>query len=583
MPNPVTSGVSPVNVPNSSGFDKSHRNLLTAKVGTLVPVMCDPVIPGSRVSLRSAKKVTMPPLASDAFMNVEYREEAFFVPASSLYGGFNDFATKRRLPSGVQNTDVAPLSSTFKEMGIPELDLYNDTGMITPGSLLDYLGMNNLSQIPSGYQYRPLFNPLPLLAYHRVYDQFYRNSLVSAPLFSPMEEQERGQSGQVRIGALPWLRFQAGAGYLNSRKISSSTSIGNIGTSLPNDGSFLNSAQNALVGQGTAGSIYLLHQRHFGPDYFTTSTPTPQRGISGLESVTFTVDTTTGEGSIPISAIRTLNALSIFREKNNLIDDDIHAYNAAHFGVKTRGYGESVPRFLGSSATPVYSVGVDQMAGTPSGAATTQNPFNTIGAQYGRVDASGNDMLVEGFEAPEFGYILVLGSLVPKAAYSGGVNRHFLDFVNGGSSLDIPDADLQGLGPQEIYLYELYANILGAGSQSSPTAWKEIFGYQQRFAHYMECRDEIHGLFRDGQSLDAFALQRTFDATARISGTFLVIPPTFLDQVAAVSGQISQYGYMLDTYFDYKVTMPLAAYSVPTLENPAGHTEWQPKPGYKLR
>ena len=88
--------------------------------------------------------------------------------------------------------------------------------------------------------------------------------------------------------------------------------------------------------------------------------------------------------------------------------------------------------------------------------------------------------------------------------------------------------------------------------------------------------DEVHGLLRDKASLASFALQRTFGsfgitpgASPRIGSEFLQIPTDYLDQVAAVSTDISQYGYWCDTYFDYKVSMPLARYSVPSLQDPA--------------
>ena len=41
------------------------------------------------------------------------------------------------------------------------------------------------------------------------------------------------------------------------------------------------------------------------------------------------------------------------------------------------------------------------------------------------------------------------------------------------------------------------------------------------------------------------------------------------NEVSAVDGDVSKYGYWADTYFDYKVSMPLARYSVPSLQNPA--------------
>lgn len=37
-----------------------------------------------------------------------------------------------------------------------------------------------------------------------------------------------------------------------------------------------------------------------------------------------------------------------------------------------------------------------------------------------------------------------------------------------------------------------------------------VFGYTDRYAEYKYHDDEVHGLLRDGESLQAFALQRSF-------------------------------------------------------------------------
>ena len=52
----------PVKVPNKSGFDLSHENMLTLMCGTLVPVMTDLLIPGDKVSVGSAFEIQLPPM-----------------------------------------------------------------------------------------------------------------------------------------------------------------------------------------------------------------------------------------------------------------------------------------------------------------------------------------------------------------------------------------------------------------------------------------------------------------------------------------------------------------------------------------
>lgn len=567
MANPVSSGVSPAKLPLMSGFDKSFKNLLTAKVGTLVPVLCDPLIPGSRVNLSDAFRVTMPPLASDTFMDLDLKLEAFFVPAQACYGGFNDFITKRVVmdKNGDRTRAVLPKFSLNYDNDALNLNTLNR--IFANGSLADYLGVKNSMLFNADYM--PNLNPLPFIAYQRIYDRFYRNSLVTNPLFSKVDIMAGPYAGANKSCAnLPYVVLTE-----NDAELETTISyISTVGHWMPYIGFSSTDQGEQVTGYN---DIFALRQRNFGADYFTTATPSPQMGDPA--AVEFKVDLTSGEGSVSIAAIRAINALQIFRERNNMSSDDIHSYNRAHYGVNKTGYGESLPQFLGSSSTPVVTRGIDQTAGMDS---ETRNPFKTVGAQYGQADANAQTHLVDGFEAPEYGYLMVLASLVPKAAYSTGIARHLLEMVNGNGVADIPDAILQQVGPQPIYKFELDGTQLGQGAD----LWDAEFGYQQRFAHYMDKMDEVHGLFVDGGSLESFALQRGFVTNVpTISTDFLKIPTDFLDQVSAVESGISEFGYWMDIYFDYKVAMPLAAYSIPSLENPAGNLEWLPKPGYKLR
>lgn len=586
MPNPITSGMQPVKIQGRSGFDKSFKNLLSAKVGTLVPVLCDPVIPGTRVDLRSALKVAMPPLASDTFMDLRLKLEAFFVPAQACYGGFNDWVSRRdiSIDTGEHKKAILPYISGNR-MNVATGD--SRAEFMNPGTLLDYLGFKapTLHVADADSIYLPNYNLLPLVAYHRIYDRFYRNSLIEKPLFNRPGSLVSPTFGSplFNVGNLPYLTFvegQEGAAslFINEYDPTSSSVVYDVPGIRPYLGDYYLADNVYDYDKEYANGAFCLRQRNFDADYFTTATPTAQKGDPA--AVKFVVDSLSGEGEISIAAIRAMNALQLFRERNNYVDDNIHSYNRAHYGVNRAGYGESLPVFLGHGSVDVYSDPVAQTS-QPSGN-TSQNPLaSTVGADFGRVSGNGQVELISGFEAPEFGYVMVIASLVPRATYSTGVNRHFLDLVNEGIG-DIPDPILQGVGPQEVFNYELAATALNNVSPTSPEGWRSVFGYQQRFAHYMEKLDECHGLFRDGESLEAFTLQRGFQYAA-LSHGFLQIPTSFMDQVAATRGDISDYGYWLDIFHNYRVSMPLAAYSIPSLENPDGATEWVNKPGYNLR
>jgi len=104
-------GATPIQVPNRSGFDLSHENMLTLKCGQLVPVMTDLLIPGDRVSVGSAFEIQLPPMATDFYGRVRFKMEAFFVPCRLLYGGWQKFMTSptgNNAPSAISVGSLLP-------------------------------------------------------------------------------------------------------------------------------------------------------------------------------------------------------------------------------------------------------------------------------------------------------------------------------------------------------------------------------------------------------------------------------------------------------------------------------------------
>ena len=53
-----------VAIPNKSGFDMSHLNSGTVTTGTLVPALCEPLLPGDKVSLGALAEINFAPFIS---------------------------------------------------------------------------------------------------------------------------------------------------------------------------------------------------------------------------------------------------------------------------------------------------------------------------------------------------------------------------------------------------------------------------------------------------------------------------------------------------------------------------------------
>ena len=214
--------------------------------------------------------------------------------------------------------------------------------------------------------------------------------------------------------------------------------------------------------------------------------------------------------------------------------------------------------YLGSQVLDVYSNTVMQNA--ENAAANLRNPFNSVGARYGSASVKGSNTLVDNFTTDEPGILMVMASLVPKVTYNTGLRRYLKHFTREGAQTDLANAVLQNVGDQPIYDYEL-VGVEGSG---------QVFGYTDRYAEWMDHPDEIHGYLKDGQTLQAFALQRSFDASlSPINGNFLQIPQDYLDQVMATSVGVTEFTFWAESYFDFKVVQPLHEYSIPSLQDPA--------------
>ena len=534
-------------VPKSSFPGKMHFNRGTAKVGSLVPILIDELIPNTTVDIKQALNVSLPPLASDTFMSVDYCVEAFFVPLRLLYRGFESWFTQRpqktfrgvdvdeHTPNYVSiNSDMPRIFiGSNSSIGINGID-----ALANPHNLFDYFSAFVVANASNGFY----LNPLPFVAYSLVWDSWYRNTLVQQSAFAEVPRNgfdgiQTDDMDNPYFALMPNLVFP-----ITDRTITFNDLGSHSDDTLENASMFADGVK-----------FWELRQRNFGFDYFTNSWPLPQSGQAMSVS-------TDSDGKFTIASLRGANSLQQWEEKGLYCPRLIEACRVRYGAHLSDGVAQR-PICLGSGRYNVYSRGVDVNAANAN--AGLGNPFaKTAGAQLAQARASGTEHIVDHFTAQEPGYLLILGSLVPKASYGSGVSRLMTRYTSpAGSRAEMADPELQNSGNQPIYQHELNGRM-GLNS---------IFGYTDRFADWMTMRDEIHGLLRDGYSLESFALKRDFSlaSTVQQGSAFLQIPTNFMDSVTATVGDLSNFGYWYEVGFNYKCSMPLQQYSIPSLQNPA--------------
>lgn len=526
-----------VNVQKRSGFDKSHQNLFTANVGSIIPIMCDELIPNTTVDLKAAISAQLPPLASDTFMRCKLKYASFFVPTRLLVSGYERWLT------GSDKADSTIDSSKRVQMPLLKVDFTNGNvaadKALEPGSLADYLGAKfkrtTLTQLRTDKSSEVSLSALPFLAYHRIYDDWFRNSLVQKPVFVD----------SMYATSTDYTTYK----FKNAKFV------------CPTTNSYIVNSQSddAILGDGVR--ITDLRQANFDIDMYSAAYPQAQQGAPVQLNI---VTGSTGD-YFSIASLRSANSLQQFLERNAIAGNRIVDYVRAQYGAKLSDGVAQRAILLGSGDFDVFSKGVYQTANSDVASIST-NPFsNTSAAKFGSAYADGKDNLCK-FTCQEPGYLMVVAWLSPHVTYATGVSPYLQRYIKTDSQADMANPILQNVGNEALMVSQIQDTHAVSGKDNI------AFGYSDRYCTWKDKVDECHGQLRDGESLQSFALQRSFTSPSvptKINSAFLAIPTNYLDQVFAVDSSVSSFSYWCDTYFNYKVSMPLARYSVPSLQDPA--------------
>lgn len=575
-----------VQIKNKSGFDLAHSNFLTQKCGQLTPVCTIPMLPNDTISLGFMSQIKLPPMATSFYGRVDYRLEAFFVPYRILWGGWENFYTQPIADPYGTAVERPHFLPNYQDRFVGKRGVN-----FKRGSLADYLGIKGAeaTSVAERTYYDRINNILPFLAYHKIYDDWYRNANIQKPAFVRKTSFSNGDS----CGCLPFYpstvtvsdTFQnpGNAGSDMSVDVDSDTAgFGVENEPLSSLAFNSNKFGKLIVSTKLADgfSLFDLRQRNWSKDYFTTATLYPQQSGAtagaGIKSGVNLDDpdyNSGGSATFTISQIRQANILQKWLERNNIAGSRYADQIRATFGVLPSDAMLDRPIFLGGSSFGIYTNSIAQTVNSDKGSST--NPYSgTAGSDAGQSSGFGKDSLIDKFTATEHGIIMVIGSIVPHATYSTGTSRMFAMSQFG----DVPNPMFEGLGQESILTAEL--SLLGNDSGTD----NRVFGYVDQYAWMKYMNDEVHGLLVDGESLESFSLQRSFNSdSAKLDSSFIQIPLDYLDQVLAVKQVNSGFSSWANFYFDVKKTSLLSQYTIPTLGEPKNtHTETIPNTGRSL-
>lgn len=484
-------------------------------------------------------------------------------------------------------------------------EIYLNGGTVPSGYI--HLDMSNVGEVNATLD-KVDINLIPFRDYQLIYDEYYRDeNLISSEIYDDVlqtgtitnnggyvpylgtDSDELNSLLQLRwrafrkdyfTSALPWA--QKGPSVLlplaGTAQITASTYLDWNGIDYTGR---IQPAVNATTASGTALSLLALQ----------AGTNTQTAGDMQLRTV--------GTVDIGSTNATTLNDFRIAIKTQEWLERNARAGSRyietllCHFGVMTPDARLQRPEYLTGCKIPVMISDVEQKSagfdyqmthkqkdeGKAEVNVTTDYQTTPLGYLAGKAIASDDSECNFKYYCYEHGYIMGILSIIPKAGYSQGLDKHWSRM----DKFDYYWPTFAHLGEQTVKNKEIYLNLCEQETgyyDPSDHSWVGTsydndgdFGYQSRYCEY-KCRtDQVHGDFKS--NLDYWHMQRFFAEPPVLNQDFIEARPVNLDE----NLHIIDYGdfnrafavldewkdqILVDLYFNVKALRPIPRYSIPS-------------------
>lgn len=583
-----------------NGFDLSRKNIFSAKVGELLPVLTMECIPGDKFKINLKNFTRTQPVNTAAYTRIREYFDFFFVPIELLWHKYNTWVSQmvdnnqhaKSISEVSTLTEEQPhfaltsllnrISSIAAVTSTQKNHLGFDRGCCA-AKLLSYLNYGNFVFDSTSHTFttRPTLNfkmnPFPLLAYQKIYADYYRNSQWEqsfAPAFNLDYIQGNGDleldvthidGSYGQLFDLRYANFNKDyfmgllprAQYGDSASVNiSSLSFGDI-TSFEQSPDALSDSASSLSGilSNVGGQqVYTVQNTTLNKyaAYTTSQTQDGQLRIhlsaSDIANLRQSLGLTSDQSSnFTILALRQAEALQKWKEITQSQQKDYKSQMEAHFGVKLDDSYSDRCKFIGGL---VNNVDINEVVNTNI---TSSNAAEIAGKGIGVGDGNIS------FSTDVHGILMCVYHAAPLLDYSiTGIDK--LNLKTLVTDYAIPEFDKTGM--VEVQPQELLADVSQKGLYSS------MLGYAPRYYEYKTAFDRIHGAFVNG-GLDAWTapittqyllknLGGSLDAL-RVTWPFFQISPAICDTIFAVNagnGEDSDQ-LLINSSFDIKAVRNL--------------------------
>lgn len=520
------------NKTSRNGFDLGRKNAFTAKVGEILPVACIECLPGDSFHLGIQHFTRTRPVNTAAYTRIREYFDWFFVPSDLLWNKFGSVITEMtdngQHAQGIKTNEVLSTTlpyTTLEEIGDyltsakGKLNAYGYDRSNLSNKLLSYLGYGDLSfktndpyTDANAIRKNLAVNLFPLLAYQKIYSDYYRNSqwekayapswnldyikgtndleIPIADLTTDLDNTEnmfdmryRNWNKDLFMGVLPSAQYgdtasinlDASSGSVSSVFLANTIDTSNLGQTAIRSVTSINGEQ-VLTFNNSVRAIMSPSQ-----DYLHAG------GINLSETQVSNLRTALGLGNggngFSILQLRYAEAQQMWKEITQSVQQDYKGQIEAHWNVDLSDAYSDRCKYIGGS---VSNLDISEVVNTNI---TETNEASIAGKGVGVGQSN------EKFSTKIHGYLMCCYSAVPLLDYSiSGVKR--MCTRTEASDFAIPEFDAVGMEPLGV---ETLYNSYWESRVPSPTETINTLGYVPRYIDYKTAYDEINGAFRKQQ------------------------------------------------------------------------------------
>ena len=506
--------------PPRSVFDLSHLSTTTIdNAGALIPISLFEVLPNDDIDLSVSSLIRVMPQVVPLYSRQRLYVHAFYSRMSDLWSGFNTFMSRGR--DGRFLGKMPSISASM--LG------FSSSDVVSAGSLADFLGL------PQGVKYADLatagVSVLPFVMYQRIWRDYFCNANfynMDTSLFPSDDSRYRVLDDGV---------FESGAPKLKLKDLLYRCYPDDYFTSalpFPQRGDIpsLSFALQNFLPIGTEDGVFKSFRyvaTHSGTDniqglFFDPVSPPSESDdnrngfifqgkniteapVSEFSLGGFPSRLGVNKGVLPISVtldqLRQLAIAQAELEKMARTDGSYSDFGLTFFGIRPKNAQDFKPLYVGGSYQSISFTEVLQTSASSSDSALGQYAGHGISADSSRLGS---------FRADDYGYVMIIASLMPDVYYSQGLDKLWTRSLQ--SQFYLPER--ARLGMQPILNKELFFSGV-AGRDNG------LFAYQSAFDDYRYKASRISGKIADKNALSFFPYtqSRKFSSAPTFSKEFI--------------------------------------------------------------